>query len=97
MKEPSFTLDDYSEIHSSKGIMKLPSSRDPSNNKPNVFSAACADGNILSFLLNEEKVEEEVVVTVVTTQAGEGRGRDADNGTTASSSMEATGPRWMIG
>jgi hypothetical protein len=94
MKEPSFTLDDYSEIHSSKGIMKLPSSRDSSNNKPNVFSAACANGNILSFLLNEEKVEEEVVVTVVTTQAGEGR--DADNGTTASLSMGDTGPPWMI-
>ena len=94
MKEPGFTLDDYSEVHSSKGILKLSSpSHDLFNSEPTVFSAACASGNVLGFLLNEEKTEEEVEV-VTTTKVKEGQGGALDTVSTASA--EDTGSPWML-
>jgi len=93
MKEPGFTLDDYSEVHSSKGILRLSSpSRDFFKSEPTVFSVACASGNVLGFLLNEEKTEEEVEV-VTTTKVEEGQGA-LDKVSTASA--EDTGSPWML-
>eukprot|EP00986_Skeletonema_menzelii_P001180 scaffold310_cov137-Skeletonema_menzelii.AAC.1 len=98
MKEPAFTLDDYIEVHSSKGILQLSSpSRDAFDGTgSNVFSAACANGNILGFLLmNKQTAEEEEVEAAAvanTTRVKEGQGA-LDK--VATSSVEDLGPPWL--
>ena len=96
MKEPAFTLDGYSEVHSSKGILKLtssPSHDDAANSAGSaVFSAACANGNVLGFLMiDADEVEEEAAV-VNSTKVEEGQGA-LDK--VANSTVEDPGFPWL--
>ena len=95
MEEPGFTLDDYSEVHSSKGILKLFPSRGGAfnSNGPNVFSAACANGGVLDFLMNDQEAEEVEVVT--TTKIGESQGA-LDKESTASVEDAGSLSPWLL-
>ena len=94
MKEPAFTLNGYSEVHSSKGILKLTSSpsRDDAANRTGstVFSAACANGNVLDFLMTDADEVEEAVVN--STKVEEGYGA---LDTVAASTVEDPGIPWL--
>ena len=95
MKEPAFTLDGYSEVHSSKGILKLtssPSHDDAANSTGStMFSAACANGNVLGFLMTDaDEVEEAAVVN--STKVEEGHGA---LDTVAASTVEDPGFPWL--
>ena len=72
IEDPAFALTNYDEVHTNKGAIKL---RPPNRGQPKIFSAACADGNLVDFMMMPTDIPEGLFLDdVPTTAVQEGQG-----------------------